>query len=195
MSSYNGKYYKPTIVKAMNDYECAVSGLLIKKGDYYLNLAVDDETASRSSAALGYIPTKTVRVAKQIFGFKPMEEILDRTGLFLVEKERKRIERLEKENVSLNKLISSLTSSLAECRKECIILQIDAAEKEPTKSTNIKECKIWLAEIIRQYLHISSAGYQDEMHCLEKTFTADTIACAKKELGIVTVDLRKVRGE
>jgi len=125
--NYNGKYYKPTIVRAMNDYTCAVSTYLIKKGDYYLNLAVEDESSSRPAAQLGYVPTKTVRVAKEIFGRFSMEAILDRTGLFHTETDRL-LRELRAENRQLREAITEL-----------FVSQTPPQEKETPKLLNTFE--------------------------------------------------------
>jgi len=125
--NYHGKYYKPTIVRAMNDYKCEVSNYLINKGDYYLNLAVDDESSSRPAAMLGYIPTKTVRVAKEIFGRFSMEDILERTGLFQTKPDQL-LRELRAENQQLREAIIELVAS-----------QTPPQEKETPKLPNTFE--------------------------------------------------------
>ena len=107
MAFYKKKYYKPTLVKANNDYKCEISGLPIEKGDHYLLLQIEDSAQRFTQCGHTYTPTKTIRVSRRLLGTISMEQILEKTNLF--EKEDETIVRLEKEISVLKHIIRLFT--------------------------------------------------------------------------------------
>jgi len=112
MSTYKGKYYKVELVRANNDYECAISGEIIEKGDHYLNIRL--ENGIQRPCANGrdmYTPTDTIRVHRSVLAENSINDILDLTGAF-----RTKEEQLLLENRKLHVENRELLGDLLKCR-------------------------------------------------------------------------------
>jgi len=104
MSTYKGKYYKVELVRANNEYECAISGQIIERGDHYLNIRL--ENGIQRPCANGrdmYTPTDTIRVHRSILAEYSINDILDLTGAFRTKEEQLLLEnrKLHVENNEL----------------------------------------------------------------------------------------------
>ena len=111
MPTYKGKYYKFDVVKANNDYECAVSTTHINKGEYYIRLEVENGPLVMNKYTT-YRITTPIRVSKVAFANLSTDDLLDATGKFETASER--VVQLQRENDFLRKAYSVLKSTNAD---------------------------------------------------------------------------------
>ena len=205
MSNYRGKYYKAELLKARQNYVCAISNWPIYKGEHYLCLSI--ENGNNCYSSLGYIPTEVVRVSKQVLASYTMDEILDATNRFETDCDKyvRRITALQKENTFLHEAVDALRKISRECLIEKSALkdrankifgkEVDepkekAVPKEPKTIINrvmVEHCKDELKRLYGLEPYNTVNVSRDDNYywaAIRRNFSADIIALAKKELGI-----------
>lgn len=117
MATYNGKYYKPTLVKANQEWQCAITKRRIPKGEYYLHITVGTEVTRMGKYGTPYNETGYLRVSKHTLSEMSMLDILDASDMFLSKDDH--IRKLIDENKYLKKKVCTLQHYLAIIYGEC----------------------------------------------------------------------------
>ncbi len=146
MSTYKGKYYKVELIKANNNYECAISGESIIKGEHYLSLRLENGTQRLcANGRDSYTPTETIRIHRSMLGAHTVENLLELTGLFRTTEERLLLEnkKLHVENHELLLANARLGGDLLKC-------QLDVSECKQMLNNSIGYRCILKAEVCKK---------------------------------------------